>query len=40
MKEAFRGKSGGGADPESVENLKIMFGRDDNEEKGEDSMEE
>ncbi|VDB84343.1 unnamed protein product [Peniophora sp. CBMAI 1063] len=29
VKEAFRGKSGGsGADPESVENLKIMFGKE------------
>jgi hypothetical protein len=27
VKEAFRGKSaGGGPDPDSVENLKIMFG--------------
>ncbi|KAI0029488.1 SNF2 family N-terminal domain-containing protein [Vararia minispora EC-137] len=31
VKEAFRGKSaGGGADPESVENLRIMFGEKDN----------
>ena len=39
VKEAFRGKSGsGGADPESVENLKIMFGGDTDEK--DDAMDE
>jgi DNA repair protein RAD5 len=32
IKEAFRGPSKGGADSESMENLKIMFGEDDDDE--------
>ena len=38
VKEAFRGRSGGGADPESVENLKIMFGKEGIDE--EDAMDD
>jgi DNA repair protein RAD5 len=31
VKEAFRGGGSGGTDPESIENLKIMFGEEPEE---------